>query len=187
MIWLWGQGTRPSLPAFSEKFGIKGGIISAVDLVCGIGRLAGLEVIDVPGITGYYDTNFQGKAEYGLNSLKHNDFVYIHVEAPDEAGHNGDIKAKIEAIENIDRHIAGAVLNQFNEHDDVRVVVLPDHPTPVKKRTHTSAPVGFVMYGKGIEHNGKDAFTEQTCAEMGLKFDSGEALMEYFIKKHLRD
>lgn len=185
MIWLWGQGVKPQLPAFEAKYGIKGGIISAVDLVCGIGRLASLEVIDVPGITGYYDTNFQGKAEYALASLERNDFVYIHVEAPDEAGHNGDFKAKSEAIANIDKHIVGAMLNRFGEHDNARILVLPDHPTPVRKRTHTADPVGFVMYGKGIAHNGCQEFTEKAAAEKGMKFTSGGALMEYFIKKHL--
>lgn len=182
-IWLWGQGTRPNLPSYKDKFGLKGGIISAVDLVCGIGRLAGLEIIDVPGITGYYDTNYRGKADYALKALDHLDFVYIHIEAPDEAGHNGDIKAKIEAIEKIDREIIGPILNHFEGRDDLRMVVLPDHPTPVSLRTHTSDPVGYVMYGKGIPHDGSQEFTENSTKTQGLKFDSGEALMNFFLKK----
>jgi len=185
MIWLWGQGTRPTLPSFKEKFGVKGSIISAVDLVNGIGRLAGLEVIDVPGITGYYDTNYLGKAEYALESLKHRDFVYIHVEAPDEAGHNGDIKAKIAAIEKIDQDIIGTILNRYGEHDNVRILVLPDHPTPVKLRTHTSDPVPFVMYGKGIAHDGSQDYSETTGRQNGLKFESGEALLDHFMTKYL--
>ncbi|OGX36825.1 MAG: cofactor-independent phosphoglycerate mutase [Omnitrophica WOR_2 bacterium RIFCSPHIGHO2_02_FULL_52_10] len=185
MIWLWGQGTRPNLPLFHKKFGLKGSIISAVDLVNGIGRLAGLDVINVPGATGYYDTNYLGKAEYALESLKTKDFVYIHIEATDEAGHNGDIKAKVNAIEQIDKHIVGTILNHYNEHDNVRILVLPDHPTPVKLRTHTADPVCFVMYGKGIPHDGSQEFNENTAREKGLKFDSGEALLNHFITKYL--
>lgn len=185
MIWLWGQGTKHKLPSFHKKFGVKGSIISAVDLVNGIGRLAGLEIIDVPGITGYYDTNYLGKAEYALESLKKKDFVYIHIEAPDEAGHNGDIKAKITAIEKIDQDIVGTILNHYDEHDNVRILVLPDHPTPVKLRTHTSDPVGFVMYGKGIAHDGSANYSETESEKNGLKFDSGEALIDHFMTKYL--
>lgn len=185
MIWLWGQGTRPQLPAFKEKYGISGAIISAVDLVTGIGRLTGLEVLDVPGITGYYDTNYAGKAQYGLAALKNHDFVFIHIEAPDEAGHNGDAKAKMSCIEKIDREIVGAVINHFDGKDDVRIMVLPDHPTPVSLRTHTNEPVGFVIFGKGITPNGAAEFSEPATKEKGLKFKSGEELMEFFLKKHL--
>lgn len=185
MIWLWGQGTKPILLPFKEKFGISGSIISAVDLVNGLGRLAGLDVIDVPGATGYYDTNYLGKAEYALRSLADHDYVYIHIEAPDEAGHNGDAKAKIEAIENIDKHIVGTVLNHFGSHPDARILVLPDHPTPVELRTHTHEPVGFLMYGHGIQPNGADLYSETAMQEMGIKFKSGEEMIEYFIRKNL--
>lgn len=185
MIWLWGQGTRPALPLFRDKFGMEGSIISAVDLVNGIGRLAGLEVIDVPGATGYYDTNYLGKAEYALKSLKSKDFVYIHIEASDEAGHNGDIKAKVAAIEKIDREIVGTILNHYGEHDEVRILVLPDHPTPVKLRTHTDDPVPFVMYGKGISPDGSQEYGETAAQEKGLKFESGESLLNHFMTKHL--
>ncbi|HSV42996.1 MAG TPA: cofactor-independent phosphoglycerate mutase, partial [Candidatus Bathyarchaeia archaeon] len=161
-IWLWGQGIKPQLPSFQELYGLKGAIISAVDLVNGIGRLAGLEIITVPGATGYYDTNYKGKAEYALAALKNNDFVFIHIEAPDEAGHNGDAKAKIAAIEAIDQDIVGTVLNHFGPHDEVRIMVLPDHPTPVELRTHTSEPVPLVMYGKGIAHNGQFEYNERS-------------------------
>ena len=182
---MWGQGIKPNLPSFKEKFNIEGSIISAVDLVNGIGRLAGLEIIDVPGVTGYYDTNYLGKAEYALRSLKTKDFVYIHIEAPDEAGHSGDLKAKITAIERIDKDIVGTVLNHFDAQDDVRILILPDHPTPVELRTHTSDPVGFIMYGKGIPKEGSSDYSERTAREKGLKFKSGEELMECFIKKYL--
>ncbi len=184
MIWLWGQGTKPRLPLFTEKFNVTGSVISAVDLVNGIGRLAGLDIIDVPGATGYYDTNYRGKAEYALNSLKTKDFVFIHVEATDEAGHNGDAKAKMTAIEHIDREIVGPVLNHFNPQNDVRIVVLPDHPTPVSLRTHSRDAVPFVMYGKGINPNKAEKYTESAAKEKGLRFNSGEELMQFFMKKH---
>ncbi len=182
MIWLWGQGTRPQLPSFSEKFGVKGSVISAVDLINGIGKLAGLEVITVPGITGYYDTNFLGKAEYALESLKTKDFVFIHVEAPDEAGHNGDAKMKTTCIERIDKDIVGTILNHFGKNNDFRFLILPDHATPVEKRTHTSDPVCFVMVGKGIPTDGASTYTESTAREKGLKFTNAESLMEYFMR-----
>ncbi|MFA5261322.1 MAG: cofactor-independent phosphoglycerate mutase [Candidatus Omnitrophota bacterium] len=185
LIWLWGQGIKPALPSFKEKYGVDGGIISAVDLVNGIGRLAGLDIIKVPGITGYYDTNYLGKAEYALNALKTKNFVYIHIEAPDEAGHNGDAKAKMECIEKIDREIIGTILTHFDAHEDVRILVLPDHPTPVSLRTHTREPVGFVMYGKGIPLDTAETFNETTAKLKGLKYQSGEALMEFFMNKYL--
>ena len=184
MIWLWGQGVRPNLPSFEQKFGVRGGIISAVDLVNGIGRLAGLEVIDVPGITGYYDTNYSGKAQYAIESLKKNDFVYVHIEAPDEAGHNGDLDAKISCIERIDREIIGTVLNYFGQCEDARILVLPDHPTPVELRTHTSDPVCFVMYGKDVIPDAAARLTEPLAKEKGLKFASGEALLKKFMNKN---
>lgn len=183
MIWLWGQGTRPKLPSFFETRGLKGAIISAVDLVNGIGKLAGLEVVSVPGITGYYDTNYKGKAEYALKALKKNDFVYIHIEGPDEAGHNGDYKAKIHCIEHIDREIIGPILNHFKDAGGFRIAVMPDHPTPVSLRTHSREPVCFAMYGNGISKDGVEHFGETSAKEKGLKFKSGEALMDFFLKK----
>ncbi len=182
MIWLWGQGTKPQLEPFKNKYGLTGALISAVDLVNGIGRLADLKIINVPGITGYYDTDYDAKATYALEALKTNDFIFIHVESPDEAGHNGDIKAKIEAIENIDKKIIGPMLNAYDQHE-VRILVLPDHPTPVELRTHTNDPVGFVMFGNGIEADGSDNFSETISKENGMKFKSGEALMRAFTKK----
>ena len=136
MIWLWGQGARPNLPLFKDRYGLSGAVISAVDLVNGIGRLAGLDVIDVPGANGYYDTNYKGKAEYALDSLKKHDFVYVHVEATDEAGHNGDWKAKVECCEHFDKEIVGPIMKFFKKPKGVRILVCPDHPTPVAKRTH---------------------------------------------------
>ncbi|MFC1510344.1 cofactor-independent phosphoglycerate mutase [Candidatus Omnitrophota bacterium] len=183
MIWLWGQGQKPQLPTFKDKYGLNGAIISAVDLVNGIGKLIGLQVVDVPGITGYYDTNYLGKATYALDALKENDFVFIHIEAPDEASHNGDFQAKMDALERIDRDIVGTVLNHFDRHDDVRILVLPDHATPTHLRTHTSDPVGFVMIGKGIRSDAAKIFTETEASHSSLKFAGGEELMQYFINK----
>ena len=185
MIWLWGQGTKMKLPPFSEKYGVSGGIISAVDLVNGIGRLAGLEVIRVPGITGYYDTNYAGKAQYAMAALRDKDFVFIHIEGPDEAGHNGDFKAKIACIEHIDREIIGAILNEYDKNVEFRMAVMPDHPTPVQLRTHTRDAVPFVIYGKSVPMDTVDSFSEKTAKEKGIKFKNGEDLMEYFMRRYL--
>lgn len=183
-IWLWGQGIRPDLPLFKELYGVNGAIISAVDLINGIGRLAGLTVISVPGATGYYDTNYKGKADYALQALKHHDFVFIHIEAPDEAGHNGDLKAKIAAIEAIDKDVLGTILNYFDPRDDVRVLVVPDHPTPVKRQTHTREPVPFLIYGKGISADGQTAYNERSAENSHVVFGDGQTLMERFINKY---
>ncbi len=185
MIWLWGQGVRPRLTPFSEKFQVRGSIISAVDLVNGIGKISGLKVVKVPGATGYYDTDYAAKARYALEALKRSDFVLVHVEATDEASHNGDVEQKIKAIENIDKEIIGPVLNHFNRYDDVRILVSPDHCTPIAKRTHTADPVCFVMYGKNIPVNGFDAYNERLAAESDLYLDSGKELMQFFMKKYL--
>lgn len=181
-IWLWGQGKKPNLPTFKDKFGLTGSIISAVDLVNGIGRLAGLEVITVPGATGYYDTDYAAKARYALESLERKDFVYIHVESPDEAGHNGDYKEKIKAIERIDADIVGAVHKWSSGRNDVRVLISPDHPTPVAKRTHTRAPVCFLMAGQGIDANRVNGFSEKLATQAGLKFKSGADMVAHFLK-----
>jgi len=182
MIWLWGQGTDPNMPTFKGMFGLDGSVISAVDLVNGIGKLVGLELIQVPGATGYYDTNYQGKGEYAVDALEKKDFVFVHVEAPDEAGHNGDVRAKITAIENFDKFVVGAVWNFFKGRADFRIMVLSDHATPVSMKTHVSDPAPFVMAGQGVEHNGFDSFSEKNAALSAVKFRSGAALTENLIK-----
>jgi 2,3-bisphosphoglycerate-independent phosphoglycerate mutase len=182
MIWLWGQGTNPNMPSFKGMFGLEGSVISAVDLVNGIGRLVGLDLIKVPGATGYYDTNYQGKGEYARDALKNKDFVFVHVEAPDEAGHNGDVRAKITAIENFDKYVVGAVWNYLKETGDFRIMVLSDHATPISVRTHVSDPAPFAMAGKDIAHNGYNAFSEANAASSKVKFKSGSALTEALIK-----
>jgi len=182
MTWLWGQGTNPNMPTFKGLFGIDGAVISAVDLINGIGKLVGLDLVKVPGATGYYDTNYEGKGQYAVDALKQKDFVFVHVEAPDEAGHNGDMRAKITAIENFDKFVVGAVWDYVKEIKDARIMVLSDHPTPISIRTHASDPAPFMMAGKGIEHNGFDVFSEANAELSKIKFKSGAALTENFIK-----
>ncbi|MBF0387294.1 MAG: cofactor-independent phosphoglycerate mutase [Candidatus Omnitrophica bacterium] len=182
-LWFWGQGGKPDLQLFKDRYGMAGSIISAVDLVNGIGRLVGLKVINVPGATGYYDTNYAGKAQYGLDSLQDNDFIYIHVEATDEAGHNGDVQAKVACVEKFDRYVVGPVLDYYRDNPAVRILVTPDHPTPLAKRTHTNAPVPFVMLGKDIERNGLDGYNERLALSAGLHFASGVEMIKHFFKK----
>jgi len=180
MIWLWGQGVKASMPLFKTLYGVSGSIISAVDLIKGIGKIIGLDVINVPGATGYYDTNFKGKAEYALRALEGKDFVFVHVEAPDEAGHNGDIRAKITAIENFDRHVVGTVWKDFKKKKDFRIMVLPDHATPIAKRTHTTEPVPFAIYGDDVKPDTACVFTEKASKAGKLTAD-GHLLMKYLI------
>ncbi|MEO0278985.1 MAG: cofactor-independent phosphoglycerate mutase, partial [candidate division WOR-3 bacterium] len=184
MIWLWGQGKKPMLPDFNKMFGLRGAVISAVDLVKGIGKLMNMEVIEVPGATGYIDTNYKGKAEYAIRYLeKGGDFVLIHIEAPDEAGHNGDIEGKIKAIENIDKFIVGTILEWAeNKSIKLRLLLLPDHPTPIKVRTHTHDVVPFVMWSNILKVRGEEGFSEKTLKylkPMALK--EGYKLINLFL------
>lgn len=185
-IWLWGHGRKPQMPTMQEKFGISGGVvISAVDLIKGIGIYAGLDVIDVPGATGYIDTNYRGKADAALDALKEQDFVYLHVEAPDEAGHNGSVEDKLSAIESFDREVVGPVLEGIKKFDAWRVLVLPDHPTPVALRTHTDKPVPFAMIGSQGEFTGgrkASAYSEEEAGRTGIIFKKGHLLMAKLLK-----
>ncbi len=183
MIWLWGQGTNPNMPSFKGLFGIEGAVISAVDLVNGIGKLVGLEVVSVPGATGYYDTNYQGKGEYAVECLRNKDFVFVHVEAPDEAGHNGEVREKIKAIENFDKFVVGSVWKYLQGVGDYRLMVLADHATPVAIKTHVSDPAPFVMAGKGVSHNGFDAYNEANAKAADVLFKSGAKLAEALMKR----
>ncbi len=182
MIWLWGQGRKPRMPSFYDKYGVTGSVISAVDLIKGLGRVLGLEVINVEGATGYYDTNYAGKAKAAIDSLENNDFVFVHVEAPDEAGHNGDLREKISAIERIDQFIVSQVLKSFKGRPDFRVMLLPDHCTPISVRTHTSDPVPFAICGSGISARGLSGYNEKEAKKSSLYFEEGWRLMDYFIK-----
>jgi 2,3-bisphosphoglycerate-independent phosphoglycerate mutase len=178
-IWLWGHGKSPVLQPYKEKFGLSGAVISAVDLMKGIGLCAGLEVINVPGATGYIDTNYKGKADAALAALEYLDFVYVHVEAPDEASHSGNLQHKIKAIEDFDNLVVGTVLAGADRFDDLRILCCPDHPTPVQKMTHTSDPVPFIVYRPG-QHNGNGAasYDEVQAKATGLVLTEGYQLME---------
>lgn len=187
-IWLWGQGTRPQLPSFKSVYGKSGAVISAVDLVFGIGKLIGLQVIEVPGATGNLNTHFKGKADAAIQAFKSGiDYVYLHVEAPDECGHQGDVSGKVKAIERIDDDILGPVYawlfeNKVTSGEEFRILFLPDHPTPIALRTHTSDPVPFMMYASDDPTgNGAKAFSESEAAATGLRFDSGPFLFRFFI------
>lgn len=182
MIWLWGQGKKISMPSFKEKFGLRGAVISAVDLIKGMGKLIGLEVINVQGATAYYDTNYKGKAEAGIKALEKLDFVFIHVEATDEAGHNGDLRNKIACIERFDSLVVGTVLEHFkNNAQSWRVMVLPDHATPVEMRKHVEDEVCVAMMGEGIAKNNFTSFTEAEAAKSSVHFE-GHQLMELFLR-----
>jgi 2,3-bisphosphoglycerate-independent phosphoglycerate mutase len=184
-VWFWGQGKRPSMPTFREKFGIEGSMISAVDLTKGIGIYAGFEVITVPGATGWLDTNYVGKAEHALFSLKTKDIVYVHVEAPDEAGHTGDLKNKIKAIEDFDEFVVGNIMHGMKQFDEYRILVLPDHPTPIEIRTHSDDPVPFIIYDNKAEREGGPiSYDEQIANRKDALFvEEGHTLMELFLKK----
>ncbi len=186
-IWLWGEGTRPNLTPFEEKYGIKGAVISAVDLLKGIGIGAKMKVIEVEGATGTYTTNFRGKAEAAIKALKDGyDYVYIHMEAPDECGHQGDVDNKVKSIELIDSIVVKYVKEQLDlMNEDYKILIAPDHPTPLKLKTHTSDPVPFVIYSQKAGENQPPAdgatYSEETGAQSGLVFSSGEELMNEFL------
>jgi len=180
-VWLWGHGKTPRIETYMEKFGISGAVISAVDLIKGIGVCAGLDIIDVEGATGYIDTNYLGKAQAALAALETHDFVYVHVEAPDEASHSGRMDHKLQAIEDFDRQVVGTVLEGIKVHGDYAVLCCPDHPTPVRLMTHTSDPVPFAIYrGEEGAGNGASAYDEQQAAATGLTVE-GHHLMNLLL------
>lgn len=166
-IWPWSPGYRPAMHTLQEMYGIKqGAVISAVDLIRGIGVYAGLKVIDVKGATGLYDTNYEGKAQAALEALKTNDFVYLHVEASDEAGHEGDVNLKIQTIENLDKRAIGILFEELQKWEEpVTIAVLPDHPTPCAVRTHTNTPIPFVIYKPGQQPDPVTRFDEYAVQE----------------------
>jgi 2,3-bisphosphoglycerate-independent phosphoglycerate mutase len=179
-IWLWGHGRKPAMQTYSDLFGLRGSVISAVDLIKGIGVNAGLEVIEVPGATGYIDTNYRGKAECAVASLKDKDFVYVHVEAPDEAAHAGLLQEKIKAIEDFDALVVGTILDHLDVIGDCKILVTPDHPTPVEKRTHTSDPVPFILFDSTREFPSKaKGYTEQEAK------NSGDIVLGYDLLKQM--
>ena len=184
-IWLWGEGTRPAIPNFKEKFGLNGAAISAVDLIKGIGITAGLDVINVEGATGNITTNFANKGKAALKALLDGkDYVYIHVEAPDECGHRGEIENKIKSIELIDRDIIGPLTEGLkNAGEDFTILVMPDHPTPIITKTHARDAVPFMIYRSNKPAEGVDSFDEESAKETGLYVPNGPELAKMFMEK----
>jgi 2,3-bisphosphoglycerate-independent phosphoglycerate mutase len=177
-IWPWGEGKGLNVPTLQEEYGISGAMISAVDLLKGLGILRGMEIIHVPGATGWIDTNYQGKARAALKALSDHDLVYVHVEAPDEAGHGGHLREKIKAIEDFDEMVVGHIVkNMEGLGEPFRVLFLPDHPTPIAKKTHTSDPVPFVIYDSTAPGNNNWRFTERDATQTGLFVEQGHTLL----------
>ena len=183
-IWLWGEGKKPMLPSFYDTFGLKGAIVSAVDLLKGIGKCAKMETPQVEGATGYIDTNFEGKAEAAVQALKNGcDFAYIHLEAPDECGHRNEPENKVKAIEMIDSRVLPIVLQGLEEiGEDYKVMILPDHPTPIVTQTHASDPVPYLIYHKNAEQQGVDTINEETAKATGVFIDHGPDIMKHFLE-----
>lgn len=182
-IWLWGEGKRPALRPFEEIYGKKGAVVSAVDLIKGIGGCAKMEVAEVEGATGYIDTNFEGKANAALELLERNDMVYIHFEAPDECGHRNEPENKVKAIELIDQRVLPILFKGLEKYDDYKMMILPDHPTPIVTRTHASDPVPYLIYHKSKEKKGVDTINEETAKSTGNFIDFGPSVMPRFLQE----
>ena len=182
-IWLWGQGRCPAMEPLTEKYGLRAAMISAVDLLKGIGICAGFDILNVPGATGYIDTNYAGKAQSALLALRDRDLVFVHVEAPDEMGHAGNVEGKIKAIEDFDEKVVGVVLAGMEEFGDFRVLVLSDHPTPISRKTHMGDPSPFAVYsslGENLRHG--ESFCERAAEKSGILVTPGHRLMDGFIR-----
>ncbi len=184
-LWPWGQGRMPRLEPFKEKWGLSGAVVAAVDLIKGLGVLAGFEIIDVPGATGYLDTNYEGKAQAAVEALQRHDFVFLHVEAPDEAGHEGSLELKMRAIQDFDRYVVRTVLEEATAKiKEYRLMVVTDHLTPISLRTHASKPVPFAIYdSRETEVKRAEGYSERTAAETGLFLETGEKLMSLFLQR----
>ena len=182
-IWLWGQGRPRTLDSFESRFGVRSALIAAVDLIRGIAKTVGMEVLDVAGATGYLDTDYAAKGAAAVEALDSFDLVMVHVEAPDEAGHLGDVAEKVKAIEQIDEHVVGPALEKLRGYDKWRILVVPDHPTPVKRKIHTADPPPFCMAGHAIHTVLNRPFSESSAATSDLRIDPGHELMEYFLRR----
>ncbi len=186
-LWFWGEGRKPDLSSFSEKYGIRGAVVSAVDLIKGIAICAGLRSIDVPGATGNIHTNFDGKAAAAIDALRHgSDFVYIHIEAPDECGHRYEPENKVRAIERIDEKIVGPVMRAMEEDgESYAILVLPDHPTPLSTRTHARDPVPFALYRSDVPRDGAPVYSESAAKQTGIFVEQGYTLLDLFLNHRL--
>jgi 2,3-bisphosphoglycerate-independent phosphoglycerate mutase len=182
-IWLWGQGRSPQMPTLKERFGLAGAVICAVDLIRGIGIYAGLTPIKVPGATGYLDTNYAGKVAATLTALKEGDFVYLHVEAPDEAGHSGDLKLKLQALEDFDAKVVGPLMAGLKNLGEHRLLVLCDHMTPLAVRTHTEEPVPFVLYDSRTPGHQPRPYSEAAAKASGLLLNHGHDLLPRLLER----
>ena len=180
MVWLWGQGVTPKLPNFKETYGLDAAVITGVDLLKGIGTFAGMEIIDVPGATGFFDTDYKAKGEYGIDALKRNDVLFIHIEAPDEAGHAQLLDEKVKAIEQIDKHIVGPILESL-DGVEFKAAILPDHPTPIDIGTHTRDDVPIIMYSSTRDGDECESFDEQGVLKGSVEKKEGYKLMERLI------
>lgn len=183
-IWLWGQGSTPHLEPFEKVYGVRGAMITAVDLLRGIAKLIGWQRIEVPGATGYIDTDYAAKGRYAIEALKQHDLVCVHVEATDEASHEGDVAKKIQALEDIDRHIVGPVLAALRVYGDYRILVSPDHPTPVRTKTHSHGFVPFALAGSDVAPDAAASFDDPTAEKSDLAFPEGWKLMRRFLGRH---
>ncbi len=181
-IWLWGQGKQAHMDRFKKRFGVHGAAITAVDLVRGLAKLVGFDLIEVEGATGFADTNYQGKAEAAIKALEDHDLVFVHIEGPDEAGHQGNPEVKKYCLEQIDEHIVGPVLEAIQAYDEWRVLVLPDHPTPVRTCAHCDDPVPFAMMGTGVTGVVQLPYSEANAQKSGFSIPNGYEMMEYFLK-----
>jgi len=182
-IWLWGQGKKAQMENFEKRFGLKGAAITAVDLVRGLAKLIGFDLVNVPGATGFVDTNYQGKASAAIEALKKYDIVFVHIEAPDEASHAGSIELKKKAIEQIDKYVVGPVFEALQKYESWRILVMPDHPTPISNMAHSSEPVPFAIAGNNISGILNTTFSEANAAKSGFKIENGFELMEFFLKR----
>ena len=181
--WFWGEGKKPQLPLFKDMFGISGAVVSAVDLIRGIGKLSKMEVAEIDGVTGYIDTDFDKKANTAKELLTRNDFVFVHLEAPDECGHRGEAKNKVKAIELIDEKVLTPLYDEIQKYGEFKILIMPDHPTPLTIKTHTSDPVPFMIYSSVEKYNGANTFTEENAEKSGVYIDKSVDLMPMFLEK----
>ncbi len=182
MIWFWGESRLPNIPAFFSKFGKTGAVVAAVDLIKGLGRMVGLKVIDVPGATGYVDTNYLGKGQAAVAALDNADFVWVHVEAPDESGHEKDIEKKIRAIEDCDNMVLGTILNGVNKKNhDVRILLMPDHPTPISTGSHSTEKVPFMLFDSTRPERNILPMDERAVHDTTLIVDDAPDLMKMLL------